>query len=69
MKDSSPWKEVHQKALKDKKVAYVDPDTRAVVLTEWGHMERGHCCGCGCRHCPWADQLKNNVHFKRGQKP
>lgn len=24
-----------------------------VVLTEKYHLERGHCCGNGCRHCPF----------------
>jgi Family of unknown function (DUF5522) len=24
-----------------------------VVLTEQYHLERGHCCGNGCMHCPF----------------
>ena len=24
-----------------------------VVMTEKYHRERGHCCGNGCRHCPY----------------
>jgi hypothetical protein len=24
-----------------------------VVLTEQYHLERGYCCGSGCRHCPF----------------
>jgi len=24
-----------------------------VVLTEKYHLDRGHCCGNGCRHCPY----------------
>jgi len=24
-----------------------------VVLTEKYHLERGHCCGNGCKHCPF----------------
>lgn len=24
-----------------------------VVMTEKFHLERGHCCGNGCRHCPY----------------
>lgn len=23
------------------------------VLTERYHLRRGHCCGNGCRHCPF----------------
>jgi hypothetical protein len=26
-----------------------------VVFTEAAHLQRGHCCGSGCRHCPWRD--------------
>ena len=24
-----------------------------VVLTSKYHLERGHCCGNGCKHCPF----------------
>ena len=24
-----------------------------VVLTEQFHLDRGYCCGNGCRHCPF----------------
>jgi hypothetical protein len=24
-----------------------------IVLTEAYHLERGYCCGNGCRHCPY----------------
>ena len=24
-----------------------------MVLTETYHLERGYCCGNGCRHCPF----------------
>lgn len=25
-----------------------------MVLTEKYHLERGYCCGNGCRHCPFS---------------
>lgn len=25
-----------------------------VVFTEKYHLEKGYCCGNGCRHCPYA---------------
>ncbi len=25
-----------------------------VVLTEQYHLERGYCCGNGCKHCPYG---------------
>ena len=24
-----------------------------MVFTEHYHLKRGHCCGSGCRHCPY----------------
>ena len=24
-----------------------------IVFTPQYHIERGHCCGSGCRHCPY----------------
>lgn len=24
-----------------------------MVLTEKYHLDKGHCCGHGCRHCPY----------------
>jgi hypothetical protein len=26
------------------------------VLTERYHLRRGHCCGNGCRHCPYEHE-------------
>jgi hypothetical protein len=31
---------------------YFDRDG-CMVLTEKYHLERGYCCGYGCRHCPY----------------
>lgn len=25
-----------------------------MVFTEHFHLERGYCCGNGCKHCPYA---------------
>jgi hypothetical protein len=27
----------------------------AMVFTEQYHLRRGHCCGNGCRHCPYNE--------------
>ena len=24
------------------------------VFSKWYHLKRGHCCGNGCRHCPYS---------------
>lgn len=34
-------------------VHYYFNDAGLVVLTEKYHLERGHCCGNGCLHCPF----------------
>ena len=28
-------------------------ETGLMVLTEKYHLDRGYCCGSGCRHCPF----------------
>ncbi len=28
-----------------------------MVLTEKYHLERGYCCGNGCRHCPYNYEM------------
>ena len=32
---------------------YLNPDG-FVVFTEKYHLEKGFCCGNGCRHCPYT---------------
>lgn len=36
-----------------------------IVLTAAYHLQRGHCCGNGCRHCPF--QYVNVPEPKRGE--
>lgn len=36
-----------------------------IVLTEKYHLERGHCCGNGCKHCPY--DYENVPEPKRGE--
>ncbi|MFC0774408.1 DUF5522 domain-containing protein [Terrimonas alba] len=36
-----------------------------IVLTEQFHLERGYCCGNGCRHCPF--NYKNVPQPKRSE--
>uniref|UniRef100_A0A673TZI7 Uncharacterized protein n=1 Tax=Suricata suricatta TaxID=37032 RepID=A0A673TZI7_SURSU len=33
---------------------YIDPATGYTVLTQLAHLQRGKCCGCACRHCPYG---------------
>jgi hypothetical protein len=50
---------LHQAACKRKQNGYSDPETGFFVLTEYYLAQRGHCCGAGCRHCPYdADEQR-----------
>ncbi len=43
-----------------------------VVLTEKYHLERGYCCGNGCKHCPYnyenVTESKNSEINAKPQK-
>jgi hypothetical protein len=33
-----------------------------MVFTAKYHLNRGYCCGSGCRHCPWkVEDAKTSV--------
>jgi hypothetical protein len=40
-------------------------DRGFIVLTAKYHLERGHCCGNGCKHCPY--EYKNVPEPKRNE--
>jgi len=44
----------------DKKVESLDfyIENGKYVFTEEFHLERGFCCGNGCRHCPYFPKYK-----------
>ncbi|ASD64398.1 DUF5522 domain-containing protein [Bdellovibrio bacteriovorus] len=52
--------ELHRSACDAGKDSYVDPATGYTVFTEYFHLKRGHCCGSGCRHCPWKKISQKN---------
>jgi len=42
---------------------YLEKDR--VVFTALFHLQRGHCCGNFCRHCPYEpSHIKNNIKAK-----
>lgn len=43
----------HDRAVAAGEPGYADPATGAFVFTAPALLERGACCGSGCRHCPW----------------
>lgn len=48
--------QVHDQAVAEGKLSYQDPSTGYEVFTSLGLKERGRCCGCGCRHCPFQHE-------------
>ena len=45
--------DAHDAALRAGADTYLDPATGLTVLTAGSLARRGHCCGSGCRHCPY----------------
>ncbi len=46
----------HRAAIAAGESMYSDPDTGLFVLTAQFHLQRGQCCGRGCRHCPYVEE-------------
>lgn len=44
----------HAQAVDARQDGYLDPLTGLMSMTATGLLARGHCCGTGCRHCPWV---------------
>ncbi len=42
-------------------VHYYFDENQNLVMTERYHLERGDCCGNGCRHCPYDFRGVANV--------
>lgn len=47
----------HDAALARGEAGYPDPKTGLFVLTAAFLARRGTCCGRGCRHCPYVDDV------------
>ena len=50
----------HAAALAAKEAGYADPRTGLFVLTAAFLARRGTCCGRGCRHCPYLDDVPDS---------
>ena len=53
MMDIDAQHRAHDAAVERGEERYTDPETGASVFTELFHLNRGFCCGSGCRHCPY----------------
>lgn len=47
----------HDEAVSKGEKLYTDPDSGYKVLTSKFLIDRGYCCGNGCRHCPYEEDL------------
>lgn len=45
----------HDAAVDAGAQTYADPATGYQVFTAAYLLDRGYCCGSGCRHCPYDD--------------
>jgi diphthamide synthase (EF-2-diphthine--ammonia ligase) len=60
--DVEDYATVHARACANREAFYADPATGYQVFTEYAHLQRGKCCGSGCRHCPYGhENLKDKV--------
>ena len=68
--------EAHRCAVMQGRKSYIDPFTGYSVFTQLAALERGKCCGSGCRHCPYEHErvperrrrnLKPPIVFKQAQ--
>jgi hypothetical protein len=48
-------REAHLAAMAAGEPGYSDPQTGNFVFTALALLERGYCCGSGCRHCPYGN--------------
>jgi hypothetical protein len=55
-KQCTPHARIHEDCEFAGEKFYKDPDTGLMVMTEVIHLQRGKCCGSGCRHCPFAHE-------------
>jgi len=44
---------LHKRAIEKNEDIYIDPKTGYQVFTAAFLLEKGYCCGSGCRHCPY----------------
>jgi len=55
------------KLNKDDKTLYYLENGKVVFTPEY-HLQRGDCCGSGCRHCPYIPvSIKGNKNIKQKQ--
>ena len=60
--------EAHKAAMDKEETGYLDPETGLWVFTALQHLNRGYCCGSGCRHCPYEHMNVPSVKKAREER-
>ena len=61
---------LHARACERKETFYTDPATGYKVFTAYAALQRGRCCGSGCRHCPYQHEaVPGEKRAERIQQP
>ncbi|MCH2110403.1 MAG: DUF5522 domain-containing protein, partial [Polyangiaceae bacterium] len=64
-----PWQIAHDNAVTLGEKTYIDSETGYHVFTETALLDRGECCGAGCRHCPFdhtaVSMDKRTAHIQK----
>eukprot|EP00744_Colponema_vietnamica_P016602 GILI01023291.1.p1 GENE.GILI01023291.1~~GILI01023291.1.p1 ORF type:complete len:422 (-),score=39.80 GILI01023291.1:82-1326(-) len=59
-------RDLHDRSVLEGASTYTDPDSGYTVFCRKAHLDRGKCCGSGCRHCPYGWE---NVPAHRKPRP
>ena len=54
--DADDIEAIHRRAVSRGEDRYTDPLTGRMVFTQLFMLQRGTCCGAGCRHCPYGHE-------------
>ena len=61
--------EAHKRACLAGQPTYIDPHSGYTVFTQLAALERGRCCGSGCRHCPYDHERVPEKRRKQLKPP
>jgi len=62
------WIALEREASQKNQRTYIDPQSGYRVFTSYGLQQRGDCCGCGCRHCPFGHKRVSSERRKKLRK-
>ena len=63
--NADPEKEVPRRLVEGEDFYF---ENGLMVLTAKFLLERGYCCGSGCRHCPYGDEVQAAAQSKNSSR-